>query len=47
MAHGGRLHLQAGAGIVAQSDPLREREEVRQKLMALFEAIRAAKEMER
>ncbi len=47
MAYGGKLHLQAGAGIVAQSDPGRETEEIRQKLHALFEAIALAKEIDR
>jgi anthranilate synthase component 1 len=47
MAFRGELHLQAGAGIVAKSDPLLESEEVRNKLGALFEAIRLAGEFDR
>lgn len=47
MAHRGELLLQAGAGIVANSDPARETEEVRSKLAALFEAIRIAGELGR
>jgi anthranilate synthase component 1 len=47
MAFRGELHLQAGAGIVAKSDPAQETEEVRNKLGALFEAIRIAGEFER
>ncbi len=47
MACDGKLHLQAGAGIVAQSDPGRETEEIRQKLHALFDAVALAKEIDR
>jgi anthranilate synthase component 1 len=46
MAFRGELHLQAGAGIVAKSDPAQETEEVRNKLGALFEAIRIAGEFQ-
>jgi anthranilate synthase component 1 len=37
--HDGRAHLQAGAGIVAESDPLAEHEECLRKLAALEAAI--------
>ena len=47
MTYRGQIHLQAGAGIVALSDPCRETEEIRHKLLALFEAIRLAKEIDR
>ena len=36
---GGRVHLQAGAGIVYDSDPGREYEETRNKMRALEVAI--------
>lgn len=38
----GRAHVQAGAGVVADSDPAREYEECRTKAMALLAAVRAA-----
>lgn len=38
----GKLHVQAGAGIVADSDPLREWEETMSKGRALFRAVRQA-----
>ena len=38
----GRAFVQAGAGIVADSDPAREYEECRNKAMALLAAVRAA-----
>ena len=38
----GRLHVQAGAGIVADSDPNSEYEEVKNKAAALFDAISQA-----
>jgi anthranilate synthase component 1 len=37
--HDGRAHLQAGAGIVAESDPHAEHEECLRKLAALEAAI--------
>ncbi len=42
--HGRRAYLQAGAGIVADSDPLREYQECLNKGQALAEAIRIAEE---
>ena len=39
---GGRAHVQAGAGVVADSVPEREYEETRDKAMALLAAVRAA-----
>jgi anthranilate synthase component 1 len=41
-ASGGKLHFQAGAGIVADSDPGREYEETEQKLGALQASLRSA-----
>ena len=38
----GRMHVQAGAGIVADSDPAAEHEECRQKARALFRAAEEA-----
>ncbi len=46
LARRGEFHLQAGAGIVSGSDPGRETGEIRQKLLALFEAVRLAKEVD-
>jgi anthranilate synthase component 1 len=40
--HEGRLHVQAGAGIVADSDPAREWEETMSKGRALFRAVSQA-----
>jgi anthranilate synthase component 1 len=42
---GGRASVQAGAGIVADSDPQREDEECGQKAQALLVAIAAARAM--
>jgi anthranilate synthase component 1 len=39
----GRAHVQAGAGIVADSDPIREDEECQQKVRALLVAVTAAR----
>jgi anthranilate synthase component 1 len=39
---GGRAHVQAGAGVVADSVPATEHEETRTKAMALLSAVRAA-----
>jgi anthranilate synthase component 1 len=39
VAAGGRIHLQAGAGIVADSDPGREYQETIYKLQALLSAF--------
>ncbi|WP_075837007.1 anthranilate synthase component I [Deinococcus marmoris] len=39
---GGRLHIQAGAGIVADSDPVAEEEETRNKAAALMRAAERA-----
>jgi anthranilate synthase component 1 len=44
VATGGRLHLQAGAGIVADSDPAAEYEETLNKLAALRRAVDMAVE---
>ena len=44
---GGRLHLQAGAGVVADSDPRAEEEETRSKAAALMRAAALAAEGER
>lgn len=41
---GQRVYLQAGAGIVADSDPAREYEETENKLRALARALRAAEQ---
>jgi anthranilate synthase component 1 len=41
----GRAHVQAGAGIVADSDPVCEDEECQQKVRALLVAITAARDM--
>ncbi len=41
----GRASVQAGAGIVADSDPVREDEECAQKVRALLVAVTAAREM--
>jgi anthranilate synthase component 1 len=41
----GRAHVQAGAGIVADSDPVREDEECQQKVRALLVAVTAARLM--
>ncbi len=41
----GRAHVQAGAGIVADSDPGREDEECQQKVRALLVAVTAARVM--
>ena len=41
----GRAHVQAGAGIVADSDPAREDEECGQKVRALLVAVTAARVM--
>ncbi len=40
IAHGGRAHVQAGGGVVADSDPSREYEETRNKARALLRAVR-------
>jgi anthranilate synthase component 1 len=40
--HGGKVHLQAGAGIVADSDPAREYEETLHKAKALRKALEVA-----
>ena len=41
----GKAFVQAGAGIVADSDPVREREETERKAMAVLTAIERAKEL--
>jgi anthranilate synthase component 1 len=43
--HKGKAYMQAGAGIVADSDPVREHQECQQKAAALFEAVRKAREL--
>ena len=42
VVQGGTVHVQAGAGVVFDSDPAREYEETRHKARALFEAIQLA-----
>ncbi len=42
VVHGGSVHVQAGAGIVADSDPAREWEETMNKARALFRAVALA-----
>jgi anthranilate synthase component I len=42
---GGSAHVQAGAGVVADSVPARELEETRNKAMALLAAVRAAESL--
>jgi anthranilate synthase component I len=42
---GGEAHVQAGAGVVADSVPEREHEETRAKAMALLAAVRAAEQL--
>jgi anthranilate synthase component 1 len=42
--HGGRIYLQVGAGIVADSDPAREYQETVNKAMALMRALERAEE---
>jgi anthranilate synthase component 1 len=44
LVHQGRVHIQAGAGIVADSDPDREFEETVNKAQALRTAVRVASE---
>jgi anthranilate synthase component 1 len=43
--HGGKAHVQAGAGIVADSDPAAEAKETRDKAEALLAAVGAATRM--
>jgi anthranilate synthase component 1 len=42
--HGGRIYLQVGAGIVADSDPAKEYQETVNKAMALMRALERAEE---
>jgi anthranilate synthase component 1 len=42
VAEGGRAHVQAGAGVVAESVPEREYEETRNKARALLRAVQRA-----
>ncbi|HYJ80940.1 MAG TPA: chorismate-binding protein, partial [Longimicrobiaceae bacterium] len=42
VAEGGRAHVQAGAGVVADSDPGAEYEETLSKARALLRAVQAA-----
>ncbi|MEW6080404.1 MAG: anthranilate synthase component I [Bacillota bacterium] len=46
LMHRGRVHIQAGAGIVYDSDPEREYAECMQKAEALFSALEGAEEVE-
>ncbi len=46
LAHGGYAHVQAGGGVVADSDPAREYEETRNKARALLRAVRLAEARE-
>ena len=43
LARGGRAYVQAGAGIVADSNPAREYAECRNKAAALLRAVRMAR----
>jgi len=43
VVHKGRVLLQAGAGVVADSDPVREYEETRHKASALVHALQACR----
>jgi anthranilate synthase component 1 len=45
VATGGRAYVQAGAGIVADSDPATEAEETRRKAAALLRAVDAAERL--
>ena len=45
ISRGNVLHFQAGAGIVAKSDPGRELQEVKNKLGALAKAIKEAEKL--
>jgi anthranilate synthase component 1 len=45
MSRNGTLHFQAGAGIVADSDPESELNEVNNKIMALRIALEMAEEI--
>ncbi len=47
LAFAGKLHLQAGAGIVSGSVPESEREEVAGKMRVLYDAVHAAGEIDR
>jgi anthranilate synthase component 1 len=42
VAEGGRAHVQAGAGVVADSSPAAEYEETLNKARALLRAVQAA-----
>jgi anthranilate synthase component 1 len=42
VAQGGRAHVQAGAGLVADSDPASEYEETLNKARALLRAVQTA-----
>ncbi len=46
VAHGGHAYVQAGGGVVADSDPAREYEETRNKARALLRALRLAEARE-
>lgn len=46
VAHGGRAYVQAGGGVVADSNPAREYEETRNKARALLRALRLAEARE-
>ncbi|MGH9651828.1 MAG: chorismate-binding protein, partial [Terriglobales bacterium] len=43
LVRGGRAYVQAGAGIVADSDPAREYDECRNKAEALLRAVKMAR----
>ncbi len=46
VAHDGRVHVQAGAGIVADSDPAAEFEETKNKARALdYAVVMAARDL--
>jgi anthranilate synthase component 1 len=44
LIEGGKAHIQAGAGIVADSDPAKEFEETLNKAQAIFRSIQLAEE---
>jgi anthranilate synthase component 1 len=47
LLHGGTAYVQAGAGLVADSDPASENEETLNKAAAVLGAISAAHELQR
>jgi anthranilate synthase component 1 len=47
LLHNGRAYVQAGAGLVADSDPASENEETLNKAAAVLGSIAAANELKR